>query len=89
MYYVLIHGGSYRNQPFEAREQIREELRHQLEKQGICFREYCWVWDEQDRCLLLVGQYGDLGNAHWWIRAFQTMGFDITIREQLPGDAGH
>ena len=86
MYYVLIRGPSYRNLDFEAREQVREGLRRRLEKHGIRFLEYGWVWDEQDRCLLQAGQYGRMDDAYWWIRALESMGFKICIRTQLPGD---
>ena len=86
MYYVLIQGPSYRNLAFEAREQVRKSLRLKLENHGIRFLEYAWVWDEQDRCLLKVGQYGHLDDAYWWIKALESMGFEICIRTHLPGD---
>ena len=86
MYYVLIQGPSYGNLDFEEREQVRDNLRQKLENQGIRFLEYDWVWDEQDRCLLLVGQYGLMEDARWWIRALQSMGFEIRILTHLPGD---
>lgn len=86
MYYVLIRGPSYRNLNFEARERVRETLRQELETHGIRFVEYDWVWDEQDRCLLLVGQYEKMDDAYWWMTALETMGFEISIRTRLPGD---
>lgn len=86
MYYVLIRGPSYRNLDFEAREQVREGIREKLETHGVRFLEYGWVWDEEDRCLLLVGQYDQLEDAHWWIEALKSMGFEISLRTQLPGD---
>jgi hypothetical protein len=86
MYYVLIKGPSYRNLDFEAREQVREGIRQKLEAHGIRFLEYGWVWDEEDRCLLLVGQYGNMDDAYWWIKALESMGFEICVRIHLPGD---
>jgi hypothetical protein len=86
MYFVLIQGPSYRGLEFEAREQIREDLRNRLEGQGYRFVEYNWVWDEEDRCLLLMGAYERLDDAGHMIRMVQSMGFDICIRTRLPGD---
>ncbi len=86
MYYVLIQGPSYGDLDFEAREQIRETLRLKLESNGIRFVEYNWVWDEQDRCLLLVGEYQQLDDASFFIEALESMGFEICIRTHLPGD---
>ncbi len=86
MYYALIRGPAYGNLPFEAREKIRKELRERLEAQGIRFLEYHWVWDEEDRCLLLAGQYEDMENATWWIQALESMGFTVCIKTQLPGE---
>ncbi len=85
MYFVLIQGPSYRGLDFEAREKVRDQLRLNLETQGVRFVEYNWVWDEQDRCLLLVGQYDRLEDARWWIDALESMGFRICIRTDLPG----
>lgn len=86
MYYVLIQGPSYRDLDFEAREQVRENLRQRLETQGLRFVEYTWVWDEKDRCLLLVGTYEKIEDADSWITALESMGFKICIRTDLPGD---
>ena len=86
MYYVLIQGPSYRNLGFDAREQVRESLRQKLESHGVRFLEYGWVWDEQDRCLLQVGQYSRMEDAYWWIKALESMGFDICIRTHLLDD---
>ena len=83
-YYVLIRGPSYGSLDFEARENIRTEIRERLEAEGIRFIEYTWVWDEEDRCLLLVGRYEKKEDAHWWIRALEAMGFEICIRTKLP-----
>jgi hypothetical protein len=85
MIYLLVKGSSYRNLDFEARDQLREDLRKKLEAQGIRFLEYNWIWDEQDRCLLLVGKYGHMDEAYWWIRALESMGFEICTRTALPG----
>jgi len=86
MHYVLIQGPSYRNLEFEAREQIREKLRENLEAHGIRFLQYDWVWDEEDRCLLLVGQYEKAEGARYWIGALESMGFTVLIRTHLPGE---
>ena len=87
MYYVLIQGpSSYRNLGFEAREQVREKLRENLEAHGVRFLQYDWVWDEEDRCLLLVGQYEKAEDARYWIDALESMGFTVFIRTQLPGE---
>jgi len=86
MFYVLIRGSAYGNLRFEAREEIREDLRKRLEAQGIRFLEYHWIWDEEDRCLLLVGQYEQMESARWWIRALESMGFTVCIKTSLPGE---
>jgi hypothetical protein len=86
MYYVLIRGPSYRNLTFEDREKIRESIRLKLETRGIRFLEYPWVWDEEDRCLLLAGRYESMDDAKWWIRVLESTGFEIAIRTGLPGD---
>jgi hypothetical protein len=88
VYYVLIRGSAYGNLRFEAREEIREDLRKRLEAQGIRFLEYHWIWDEEDRCLLLVGQYEQMESARWWIRALESMGFTVCIKTSLPGEEG-
>ena len=85
IYYVLIRGPSYGLLEFEAREAIRTEIRERLETGGIRFVEYTWVWDEDDRCLLLVGQYRRIEDAFWWIRAIEFMGFEVCIKTSLPG----
>ena len=87
MHYVLIRGPSYRNLDFEARERVREDIRTKLEARGLRFLEYGWVWDEEDRCLLLTGQYPRLEDARWWIETLESMGFEICTRESLPGEA--
>lgn len=86
MYYTLIKGPTYSNLGFEEREEIREKLRKKLETHGIRFLEYHWVWDEDDRCLLLVGQYDQMEEATWWIRALESMGFTVCIKTYLPGE---
>lgn len=86
MNYVLIQGPSYRDLDFEAREQVRDKLRENLEAHGIRFLQYDWVWDEEDRCLLLVGQYEKAEDARYWIEALKSMGFKVFTRTQLPGD---
>jgi L-amino acid N-acyltransferase YncA len=86
MDYVLIQGPSYRGLDFEAREQVRERLRENLEAHGIRFLQYEWVWDEEDRCLLLVGQYEKLEDARYWIDALKSMGFTVLLKTSLPGE---
>jgi RimJ/RimL family protein N-acetyltransferase len=86
MHYVLIQGPSYRGLDFEAREKVREKLRETLEARGIRFVQYDWVWDEEDRCLLLVGQYQREDDARYWIDALESMGFIVLVRTQLPGE---
>ena len=86
MHYVLIQGPSYRDLDFEAREQVREKLRENLDVHGIRFLQYDWVWDEEDRCLLLVGQYEKAEDARYWIEALKSMGFRVFIRTELPGE---
>ncbi len=66
MVYLLIKGPSYRGLDFDAREKVREGLRKQLVTHGIRFVEYGWVWDEEDRCLLVVGQYAHPDDASLW-----------------------
>jgi len=86
VYYVLIQGPSYRDLDFEAREQVREKLRENLEAHGVRFLQYDWVWDEEDRCLLLVGQYEKAEDAQYWIGALESMGFTVLLRTHLPGE---
>jgi len=86
MHYVLIQGASYRDLDFEAREEVREKLRESLEARGIRFVQYDWVWDEDDRCLLLVGQYEEAEDARYWISALESMGFTVLVRTHLPGE---
>ena len=86
MHYVLIQGPSYGNLDFEAREQVRETLRQRLEAHGVRFVQYDWVWDEDDRCLLMVGQYEKAEDARYWIDALEVMGFTVLVRTQLPGE---
>jgi RimJ/RimL family protein N-acetyltransferase len=86
MHYVLIQGPSYRDLNFEAREQVREKLRENLEARGVRFLQYDWVWDEEDRCLLLVGQYDKAEDARYWIGALESMGFSVFVRTELPGE---
>ncbi|MGE5840936.1 MAG: N-acetyltransferase family protein [Deltaproteobacteria bacterium] len=86
MYYVLIEGPSYRDLDFEAREQIRQKLREDLEAHGIRFVQYDWVWDEEDHCLLLVGQYERTEDGRYWIGALESLGFTVLIRDHLPGE---
>ena len=84
--YVCIRGGSYVNLAFDERERLRENLRVRIEAHGIRFLEYCWVWDENDRCLLVTGTYERMEDARQWIQTLESMGFEITIRTGLPGD---
>ena len=86
MHYVMIQGPSYRDLDFEAREQIREKLRQSLEAHGVRFVQYDWVWDEDDRCCLLVGQYEKAEDARYWIDALESMGFTVLVRTYLPGE---
>lgn len=85
MVYVCIYGGLYQDLDFDAREHIRESLRHRIEEKGVRFLEYCWVWDEKDRCLLVAGTYERMADAAHWIESLQEMGFEIIIRTDLPG----
>ena len=85
MYFIFIRGLSYRNLNFDAREIVREDLRERLEINGIRFLEYNWIWDEEDRCLLMVGKYKSLNDAYWWIRALENMGFEICVKDHIPG----
>jgi len=86
VHYVLIQGPSYRDLDFEAREQVRENLRENLEAHGVRFLQYDWVWDEEDRCLLLVGQYEKAEDARYWVGALESMGFTVLLRTHLPGE---
>lgn len=84
MNHVCIRWKSYRGLDFDERESVREELRLALESQGVRFLEYSWVWDENDRCLLVAGTYDRMEDAGQWIRTLESMGFDITVRTSLP-----
>jgi ribosomal protein S18 acetylase RimI-like enzyme len=86
MRYVMIQGPSYGNLNFEPREEIREKLREALEAHGIRFVQYDWVWDQDDRCCLLVGQYEKAEDARYWIDALESMGFTVIVKDHLPGE---
>jgi hypothetical protein len=86
MNYVCIRWKSYKDVDFDERENIREELRLALESHGIRFLEYSWIWDENDRCLLMVGSYKRIEDARQWIRVLESMGFEIIVRASLPGE---
>ena len=85
MVYVCIRWASYKSRDFDKREQIREDLRLKLESHGIRFLEYCWVWDENDQCLLVAGTYDRMEDARQWIRSLESMGFETTVQTSLPG----
>ena len=86
MPYILIRGPSYHNLDFPARELVRDNLVKKLEINGIRFLEYNWIWDEDDRCLLLAGNYKSEKDAYWWIRALESMGFKVCVSDHLPRD---
>jgi hypothetical protein len=86
MNYVCIRWKSYQDADFDERENIRKGLRLALESHGIRFLEYCWVWDENNQCLLMVGAYDRIEDARQWINSLESMGFDVTVRSSLPGD---
>ncbi len=88
MYYLLIKGPLYGNMNYEAREQVREDIRKRMEGHGIRYVEYTWVWDEQDRCLLVVGKYENMDDAGYLIKVLEKMGFETCTRTQLPGHEG-
>lgn len=82
-FYILIRGPSYGSLDFEAREAVRTGIREKLEANSIRFIEYTWIWDRDDHCLLLVGQYEKKEDARWWIKALESMGFEICVRTSL------
>jgi hypothetical protein len=84
-YYTLICGPSYGILGFEDREEIRTALREKLGSLGIHFLEYTWVWDEDDRCLLLVGEYEKEEDANKCMIKYELLGFKTCIRTSLPG----
>lgn len=86
MYYVCILGEFYQNLGFDERECIREDLRNRIESHHVRFLEYTWVWDENDQCLLVAGTYHRMEDARHWIETLESMGFDIIVRETLPGE---
>ncbi len=83
--YVCVCGGSYGDLDFDDREHLREQLRLKIESNGIRFLEYCWVWDEMDRCLLVTGTYEQMDDAKQWIESLERMGFHVILRNELPG----
>ena len=85
MVYVCIRWAFYKGRDFDKREQIREDLRLKLESHGIRFLEYCWVWAENDQCLLVAGAYDRMEDASQWIRSLESMGFETMVRTSLPG----
>ena len=86
MNYVCIRWKSYEGLDFDERETVREELSAKLENLGVRFLEYCWVWDEDDRCLLVAGTYERTEDARQWINTLESMGFDMVVRTSLPGE---
>jgi len=86
-YYVLIRGPSYGSLDFDDRELIRTAIREKLESHGIRFMEYTWVWDEDDRCLLLIGEYENIKDASQCIKKYELLGFKTCIKTRLPGGA--
>ncbi len=86
-WFVLIRGASYRNLDFDGRERVREELRRRLEEHGIRFVQYDWVWDEDDRCLLVVGRCRQPADARVWAETLEHLGFDVCWRRKLPGSS--
>ncbi|HKI50089.1 MAG TPA: hypothetical protein VKA69_12225 [Desulfobacteria bacterium] len=86
MNYVCIRWKSYKTLDFDERETVRADLRRQLEDQGVRLQEYCWVWDENDQCLLVTGTYERLKDAEQWITSLESLGFEIEIQTGLPGE---
>ncbi|NLD35818.1 MAG: hypothetical protein GX654_03030 [Desulfatiglans sp.] len=86
-YYALIRGPSYGSLDFVDREEIRTAIREKLESHGIRFQEYTWVWDEDDRCLLLVGTFENEEEANQCIKRYESMGFKTCIKTSLSGSA--
>lgn len=86
-YYALIRGPSYGSLDFVDREEIRTAIREKLESHGIRFLEYTWVWDEDDSCLLLVGEYENKIDASQCIKKYELLGFKTCIKTSLPGGA--
>ncbi len=84
-YYVLIRGPSYGSLDFDDREEIRTAIREKLEFNGIRFLEYTWVWGEDDRCLLLIGEYKNEQEVNQCVERFESIGFKTCIRTSLPG----
>jgi len=64
---------------------MRSALRERLEHNGIRVVQYDWVWDENDRCLLLAGQYEHLKDVRIWMSALESMGFELCVRIDLLG----
>ena len=73
---------------FDAREQVREDIRKRLEDHGLRYVEYIWVWDEQDQCLLVAGIYEKMDDARYLVKVLADFGFETCFRTQLPGDEG-
>lgn len=84
--YILIRGPSYGSLDFADREEIRVAIREKLELHGIRFPEYTWVWDEDNRCLLLVGEYENEEDTNQCIKKYESIGFKTCLRTSLPGD---
>jgi hypothetical protein len=84
-YYVLIQGPSYGLLDFDDREEIRTAIREKLESNGIRFLEYTWVWDEDDHCLLLVGEFDKKKDISECIIKYESMGFNTCIKTSLLG----
>ena len=53
MFYLLIEGGQCGPLEFEERDSMQAALRERLEHNGDLLVQYDWLWDEDDRCLLL------------------------------------
>ncbi|WP_034640914.1 hypothetical protein [Desulfovibrio inopinatus] len=72
-WWVLALGDSFEGKSFSERDHLREQLRKNLERNGIARNELVWVWDETERAQLVLLTYADYGEA---CKALELLSFD-------------
>ncbi len=83
MRYILICGESFKDLDFHQREEARNKLINILEKKGIRFVEYVWIWDDTDRVQLLFYKCKQLKEARYWLSFLIKNGFNIRIVDRV------
>ncbi len=84
MYYVLACGDSFSGRDFPERDRIRERLREDVARTGLCFVEHYWVWDGTDRAQLLVVATPSAQEADRFRKFLEKHGIRARIIDELP-----